>query len=339
MLRTTFKNLLAGLLYWSGLLSYLIRLRFRNRVVVLTYHRVLPRALLQKTFSHEAIIVSPQVFEHHVSALKRHFRILDLAEFDRHLQARVFPPEASCLITFDDAWSDNHTHAFPVLKDHDTPAVIFVPTAYIGTDTLFWQERLGHLVQAACQRQPDNAKDILKSYGWDYLTELPYTRRTDEIRSVIRAIKHKEYGEIGRMIDDLEGRLKDTSPDFGPDTYLSLAQMREMQHHGISFQSHGCTHRVLTRLSLQEVRQEMESSRQWLAEHLETDVIAHAYPNGDHDPAVAECCAQSGYRMAFTTVYGDVMPDSDPYTIRRINVNDNAAPNAARLLLNLYLSG
>lgn len=339
MSRTTLKNLLAGLLYWSGLLSLLLRLRFRGRVVVLTYHRVLPRSLLQTTFSHESIIVSPQVFEQHIVALKRHFRILDVTEFDERLRTRNFSRSASCLITFDDAWRDNHTHAFPILKRLGTPAVIFVPTDYIGTGRLFWQERLGHLVQTVCRRSTDTAEKILKPYGWEYLATLASAAQAREIRSVIRAIKHKDYPEIERMITDLEQALGDTQPDYGPDIYLAIDQMREMQPNGISFQSHGCTHRVLTRLSLQEVRQEMRDSRRWLTEHLGTEPVAHAYPNGDHDPTVAECCAQSGYRMAFTTVYGDVMPDSDPYTIRRINVNDNAAPNAARLLLNLYLSG
>lgn len=339
MLRSPIKNLLAGLLYGSGLLSLLIRWRFRNRAVVLTYHRVLPGESLRETFSHEAIIVSPQAFGRHLAALKRHFRILDPTEFVTRLRSHDFTRQPSCLITFDDAWSDNHTHAFPILRRHSAPAVIFVPTDYIGTGMLFWQERLGHLVKAVCRDLPERAGEILRPYGWDYLAELSSAEQIDEIKSIIRDIKNKAYPEIDALIADLEAVLGDARPDYGLDSYLSVAQMREMQQGGVSFQSHGCSHRILTRLSPQEVRHEMDASRRWLEEHLDTRPIAHAYPNGDHDTAVAECCTQTGYHAAFTTVYGDVMPDSDPYTIRRINVNENAAPNEARLLLNLYLSG
>lgn len=56
-----------------------------------------------------------------------------------------FPPR-SCLITFDDGWKDNYTYAYPVLKRHHIPALIFLTTDFIGTSRAFWHEQLGDLL-------------------------------------------------------------------------------------------------------------------------------------------------------------------------------------------------
>lgn len=339
MLRNLIKNMFAGLLYWSGLLSFLLRRRFRDRAVVLTYHRVLPKSLRKETFSHDAIIVAPEVFARHVAALNRHFSCLDVVEFSQRLLRHDFSGPARCLITFDDAWRDNHTYAFDILKRLNTPAVVFVPTDYIGSGKLFWQERLGHLMHNACLHNQVKATEALRKYGLEDIPMLRPEERTKAIKSSIRSIKDKDYQDIERLMAELEVSIGEARGDFGPDKYLTVEQMQEMQRSGIRFESHGCSHRVLTRLDRHEVQRELNDSRRWLAETIGGEPVAFAYPNGDHDTEVAESCARSGYQVAFTTVYGHVTPESDPFTIRRVNVNDNAAPNEARLLLNLLLSG
>lgn len=338
MLREALKNLVAGLLYRTGILTLLLRRRFANRAVVLTYHRVLPASALRATYSHPAIIVAPDLFARHIAVLNRHFTCLGLDEFRSRLERKDFSGSAYCLITFDDAWRDNHTYAFETLKQNRTPAVIFVPTDYVGTGRLFWQERLGHIIDRICERLPDRAAQILDYYGWNHLPALPRGERLEATRAVIRAIKHKDYAEIERIMTDLEAMLGEPVRDFGPDTYLTVEQMRDMHRHGIDFQSHACSHRILTRLPAGDVEAELATSRRWLREQLGIDATALAYPNGDHAADVQRLAAKAGYRLAFTTVSGCVDPHGDPYTVRRINLNDNAAGSEARLLLTLLMS-
>lgn len=338
MLRNALKNLLAALLYGSGLLSFLIRRRYRNRIIVLTYHRVLPNQLLQETFSHEAIIVSPQVLQRHISTLKRHFKCLSLGEFNNHVRMRDFPQQPACLITFDDAWQDNYTYALPILKQLATPAVIFVPTDYIGTGKLFWQERLGHLVHEVCRQDPDNASEILKEFGWEHIPLLPEELRINEIRAVIRSIKSRDYVYIMRITEVLVNASKQTNADYRQDRYLTLEQMAEMEREGVSFQSHACSHRILTRLEADELDDELRISRQWIRINHGKEPTAIAYPNGDHNEKVVESCARNGYSVGFTTLYGHVTVHSDPYTLRRVNISNATAPNEARLLLNIIMA-
>lgn len=339
MLRNHVKNLIAELLYRSGLSGLLIRGMFRNRAVVLTYHRVLPSVERASSFSHAAIMVEPAIFERHLVVLARYFDCLTLDELGARTLSGRRSAKPGCLITFDDAWQDNYVHAFGILKKWRVPAVVFVPTDYIGTERLFWQERLGHLVEQICSGKPAAAAHILRDYGWAHLAEIPLHQRRDTIKDSIRAIKHKTYDEIDRMIAKLTAVLDHVTPDHGPDRYLSVAQMREMMESGISFQSHGCSHRILPRLSAEELEQELRRSRHWLQEQLGSEPTALAYPNGDHDPAVLSGARRTGYSLAFTTVPGRVDGGSDPLALRRININDNAAGSEARLLMTLLLSG
>lgn len=339
MLRNTLKNLVAGALYRSGLLSLLLRRKFRDCAVVLTYHRVLPHAERGSTFSHDAIIVDPEVFERHIATLTRHFDCVDLAEFATRLESRGFSGRPCCLITFDDAWRDNHTHAFPVLRRWNAPAVIFVPVDYIGSGRLFWQERMGHLVSALCETDPGRAREVLARYDWEHLAGLLAQRRGDAVKTAVRAIKHKPYAEIDAMLSELQTALGGAEPDYGPDRYLEREQIGEMAQHRIAFQSHGCSHRIFTRLDADELVRELEDSSAWLESALGRKPIALAYPNGDHDARVIRQTARAGYRLAFTTVGGYVRSGDDALTIKRININDNAAGNEARLLLTVLMSG
>ena len=338
MLRDLFKNLVANLLYATGLVGFLLRRKLRHRAIVVTYHRVLPQSLRQQTFSHDAIIVAPDLFERHIATLQRHFFCLDLAEFSENLRSGGFPGRPQCLITFDDAWQDNYTFAFPVLKRHGASAVIFVPTDYIGSGALFWQERLGHILHRLCQESPDVAATLLRDYGWSHLPAMAEDQRIEEIKSAIRDIKTKSYADIDDIIARLEAALPSRRDDYGADTYLSARQMREMQQHRVSFQSHGRSHRVFTRLDQQELFEELEGSADWLEENLGRRPTALAYPNGDHDPRVQQHTAEAGYGLGFTTLSGDVGHGAEPFGLRRINLSDKVAGSKARLLMTLLLA-
>lgn len=339
MFRDRIKNLIADVLYHTGLSPWLVSRRFRGQMVVLMYHRILPACDRGGTFSHDSIIVEPVTFDRHMAVLSRFFACLSLDEFAAALQGGGRSDKPACLLTFDDAWRDNYMHAFDILKKWEMPAVIFVPTDYIGTGRLFWQERLGHIVDWICARFPDSAARLLEKYGWSHLATVPEQLRRGAIKTAIRAIKHKGYSEIDAIIDDLAGVLSGVEVDYGPDRYLSVDEMCEMMRHGITFQSHGCSHRVFPRLARDELGVELKMSRSWLREQLAVDPIALAYPNGDHTPEIQQKTEQAGYRLAFTTIPGCVEAGAEPFTLRRINISDHTAGTEARLLMTLLLAG
>ena len=134
-----------------GALHLLLWIRLRNRAVVLMYHRVIDREDRDKAYSHPGIIVETSTFERHLRFLRTHFHVASLREFrDRMISGRPFA-KRTCLITFDDGWQDNYTHAFPLLAKHELPATIFLTSGFVGTGRRFWQESLAHSLFVALE--------------------------------------------------------------------------------------------------------------------------------------------------------------------------------------------
>jgi peptidoglycan/xylan/chitin deacetylase (PgdA/CDA1 family) len=104
-------------------------------------------------------------------------------------------------------------------------------------------------------------------------------------------------------------------------------QVREMQNDGIEFGAHTMHHPILTRISLEQVREEVVGSKSKIEDELEEPVLGFAYPNGqasDLNEGIEKIVAEAGIRAAFTLLSG---PSSlgevkrNPYAIRRIFIS------------------
>jgi len=105
---------------------YFALLPARNGFRVLMYHHIKPN-------QNDGLCVSSQNFEKHLSYLTQsNYHIISGSDLYNHLKSKSKLPENSVLITFDDAYQNFAEHALPVLNTHKMPAMVFVPTAYIG---------------------------------------------------------------------------------------------------------------------------------------------------------------------------------------------------------------
>ena len=79
---------------------------------------------------------NPRRFGRQMSYLKqRGFKFFSASGIAAHyLEHQKFPDRGVC-VTFDDGWKDNYTHAFPILRDLDIPATIFLVPSCIGKTT------------------------------------------------------------------------------------------------------------------------------------------------------------------------------------------------------------
>jgi len=76
--------------------------------------------------------VAPRVFERQMALLARSGRaVISLAELVWRLDHHESLGD-TVVLTFDDGYADNYTHAFPVLQKYGFPATIFVTTNEIG---------------------------------------------------------------------------------------------------------------------------------------------------------------------------------------------------------------
>jgi peptidoglycan/xylan/chitin deacetylase (PgdA/CDA1 family) len=314
------RELVASILYRCGILGLLADRRLRGRAVVLTYHRVLPLASLAESPSHPGIIVSDDSFRKQMAWLSRKFRCLDLDAFIDGVTGRRPFERRSCLVTFDDGWRDNLTHAFPVLQTYAVPAVIFLAAGFIGSRRRFWQERLAELIREA--RRHGAASAELKE-------RLERCLRADdaqlqaEISLVTTALKQQKADDVEKLIARLSALVgQDESEGDGDRHFLTWQEVRSMADAGIEFGAHGLSHTILTRPDAQ-VSTELIESKRLVEQKVGKPVAAFCYPNGEYDDMIARDVREGGYRAAFSTEPGYVSSGDDAYAIKRINIHEN----------------
>jgi peptidoglycan/xylan/chitin deacetylase (PgdA/CDA1 family) len=78
--------------------------------------------------------VTPQQFSEHVNLLRElGYTTLTLSDAAGRLFSGGALPDRAVVLTFDDAFGDFAENAFPVLRDADFVASLFVPSAYVGS--------------------------------------------------------------------------------------------------------------------------------------------------------------------------------------------------------------
>jgi peptidoglycan/xylan/chitin deacetylase (PgdA/CDA1 family) len=321
---------LAYCLYFSGFLSLILRIRLRKKAVVLMYHRVLTDEEYSRNFFMGGIAVRTRTFEKQIEYLRRNFRILSPKEFISRLEREALFETKSCLVTFDDGWKDNFLNAYPILKENRTPALIFLPTDFIGSFRCFWQEELADLLVAARKRCREDKgfatrnKTLFNIEGLRDIMASDEKRLPQEIAAFLGVEKEKSVSEIEKLIYSLKQALPaETMQEKKEAVFLSWDEVKIMARDGIDFGSHGKSHVILPAVDTREAEREIRESKEILEKNLGQKVDAFSYPNGDCDASVAKAVQDQGYRVAFGTEQGFVCPGADPFRIRRVNIHQD----------------
>jgi glycosyltransferase involved in cell wall biosynthesis/peptidoglycan/xylan/chitin deacetylase (PgdA/CDA1 family) len=275
-------------------------------LAVLTYHRVGdpgdgPPGLMSATV---------RAFERQMAWLAGTRRAVSL---DNVLAARdggpPLPPHA-VLVTFDDAYADFATHAWPVLSRHGIPAVLFVPTAYPGDPgSAFWWDRLFAAVRSA--------RGVLDTPLGPLPLRTPGERRRG-YRVLRERVKSLPHDQAMSFVDELAG------PDGGAPPrarVLGWDELRRLARAGVALGAHSRTHPLLSRVGPEEAAAEIVGSVEDLAAETGQAPAAFAFPGGGVPSGAEEALRDAGIRIAFTTARGvNPLDRSDWLALGRINV-------------------
>jgi len=336
------KNAIAYFLYYTGILFIIKKYKLKNKSIVITYHRIMPEEISDTSFSTDGIIVRPDTFNKHMSFVKKHFNILTISNFCQHMHQDDFPNKPSCLVTFDDGWIDNYIYAFPLLKKHSIPAIIFLPINYIDHTKsdktefkVFWQEDLGRKLSHLINLNSVNSNSFLKKYNLNNLFTLDIKLRKQVILSFVNKIKQRPYTEINALLNQINEITGNIIDQDHIDKYFNWDNAKEMAQASISFGSHACSHRILTRMKKPEIETELLTSAHKIKEHISNIPLTIAYPNGNSNSTVQLISKDSGYSIGFGTNPGFTTSADNPYDIKRINIHEGKSSNIPLFMMAL----
>jgi peptidoglycan/xylan/chitin deacetylase (PgdA/CDA1 family) len=112
---------------------------------------------------------------------------------------------------------------------------------------------------------------------------------------------------------------------IGKPGYLTAEEIREMDRSGlVDIESHTKSHRWLTGLDDETLRDELTLSKKVLEKMLDRRVHFLCYPMGGYDERVKSAAAAAGYMAAFATKPRSFIPESDLYAIKRVKISPRA---------------
>jgi peptidoglycan/xylan/chitin deacetylase (PgdA/CDA1 family) len=293
------KGFLADVLHASGILSICRSVLTQHNGVlpILAYHRVKPLTA-DYAFDEELISATPEDFLWQMHHIKDHYTPIRLTDIGLYASSVLPWPKRPVIITFDDGFDDNYHYAYPILKQLNIPATIFLATDYIGSDKIFWFDWVVFMLKKL------NAGINLKidGGGKKFILSAPHLlRQQTELFGFLKSISDAERLKI---IIQLENAIKvnHSNVPLAASRAMNWDSVREMSASGcIDFGSHTQSHPALNQLNRDALIYELQGSKQIIEAEIGKPCNTFAYPFGGEDITTAEVVAQvtqAGYRYA-----------------------------------------
>jgi peptidoglycan/xylan/chitin deacetylase (PgdA/CDA1 family) len=312
----------AGLetLYYSGT-HHLARPFLSGMGTILTFHHVRPQRR-DSVQLNDLLEITPEFLDEAVGRFRDEgFEIISLDEVHRRL-TEGDPGRRFVALTFDDGYRDNLEYAYPVLKRHEAPFTLYVPSGFADGEGELWWVALERVVEATDRIElvmgderrvfecgTPLAKDEVSEtiYWW-----LRSFDDEDQLRGVVRDLA-KRYGvdmcgicrELCLNWDELEGLARDPLVTIG---------------------SHTHSHLILRKASARVAEAEMRLGAARIEQRLGRAPQHFSFPFGDQTAAGQRefALAESlGFKTAVTTRPGVIFPDHARHltALPRISVN------------------
>ncbi len=290
---------------------------------ILTYHRVTyPEN--QPVPVQPGMYVRPETFRLHLKYLTTSCRVVPLEDLIKSVLANETIPPKTVALTFDDGWLDNHKDAFPLLKEFDAPATIFLATAFIGTYDYFWTDRVSQTI-SALQEADSYREQVLTLIQErfpphasirDAVQRLVKARDSDEfpesLDNIVETLKSMSPRDRKQVVDELFKLAKEFTKMKSERLFMNWAEVAEMSKANVSFGSHSHHHHRLTELSEAQLKDELLDSYQCLkANNLEIS-SAFCYPGGYLSEQTQKALSARGIRCALSTRTSSDLTETPP---------------------------
>lgn len=300
VIRQTVKRALASPLGWR--FSAPVR---KSGCFVLTYHRL---GKAGDRFPH----IDADVFRRSMEWIRQN---CDPIAPDQIRQAalrssRTRPP---VLVTFDDAYSDFYTYAYPVLKRLEIPAVCFVPTDYIDRRLPFWWDVLHAAVMGS------DAPEVRMPWPPAVPVRMDARGRAAFLRACKDHIKQLPDDRKEPMLSQLLGELGVDAGALGlSETTMTWDQIRAAMD-VTTFGGHTHTHAIMPLLDGARMQWEVDTCCARLEQETGMRPRLFAYPSGAFSETAKAAVRHAGFDRGFSTLEGVNGRATDWLEIRRVH--------------------
>ena len=243
--------------------------------------------------------------------LRRHFRVVPLLHIAEQVASKRALDRYAVALTIDDGRRNCYEFLFPLLKEFDFPATLFVVSSFMRGEDWIWTDKvlwLGEQSRRPEELVPGKLEPVFKSLN----------RMRPEARNA--------------QIEAMAASAEISIPQRPPPKYVpcSWSELRVMADSGLmDIGSHTVTHPTLSSITDEESWWELTESRRQIEEGIGRTVRSFCFPNGmpgDYRPSQVRQLADAGYACSVVADFGLVSRGADPYLLPRIGMALKSRP-------------
>jgi peptidoglycan/xylan/chitin deacetylase (PgdA/CDA1 family)/GNAT superfamily N-acetyltransferase len=297
----------------------------RNQIAILMIHGVMDD-LDNPSWKPLRPQLSRDRLREYLSVLSKRYHFISLLDAVEMLSGRRPVRPYSMVLTFDDGYRNNLTHALPILRSFGAPATFFLSTDFIKNPRPFWFDRLDYALQ---QAQVDGRKVNVGSFAMHLEGGSRESLRKSYKRFRRSAKKqqmsdHDFLQEIEQLASQLEAEsgqaLADIQKDDDWSAVMSWEQINKSCDGNVTFGSHTVDHIRLDKVDIETARYQLVESKRDIETHTGKPCRILCYPNGGLNDEISALAKECGYHCAVTTREGLNKSGDDVMKLKRINV-------------------
>ena len=288
---------------------------------ILTLHHVRPPRPDQ--FQPNRLLeVSPSFLDDVVHYLRRaDLDIVSLDEVYRRLTEQDFRRRFVCF-TIDDGYRDTLQWAYPLLKKHEVPFCLYIPTSF--------PDRLGELWWLALEAVVARNERISlmidgREQGFECATVAEKKHVFEQLYGWVRSLKTED--ELRQVVRDLSARYRVDIAAFCDELCMNWDELARLAADPlVTIGAHTVNHVMLAKVPEEMARSEMQMSRAVIEAALGQRPDHLSYPVGDPTsagPREFRIAAELGFKTATTTRPGVLFPEHRDHLLAlpRISLN------------------
>lgn len=287
----------------------------RRRLLILAYHGI---SLSDEHLWNPSQYLSPEVFRARLSLIgKSGCTVLSLADGVRRLYAGELP-ERSVVLTFDDGTYDFYLQAYPLLKEFDYPATLYLTTFYSQYNRPVFDVACSYLLWKGRERTLDLKSVTGNDISFDLTREQARTAAFEEIKLFVTEKKFSA-AEKDELLAKIAQKLGVDFDNLLSRRILQLinpVEAKSLAADGIDVQLH--THRHRTPSDRELFLKEIEDNRKSIEAMTGKSPTHFCYPSGIWDPAFLPWLSEAGIESATTCEIGLATPASNPLLLPRL---------------------
>jgi peptidoglycan/xylan/chitin deacetylase (PgdA/CDA1 family) len=312
------KHAIYFLFFYSGLLHLFIilvkKIRKNHCAIILFYHRF---------GENEKKKILPYIeikeFEKQIAHVKHLYKIISMDDITSILKSGQYFIEPSVAITIDDGYRDNYALAFPAIRKHRIPVIIYLTSGFVGTNSGLWVDDIEYILLNTTVK----TLRFRALFGNDVLDISSLQDRKKTLKKLFGAMLQMSNSQREKYLNILAEILTIDIPSMNGRERIMLnwEEIREMSNNGVEFGAHTVTHPFLPVMPLEDGKNEIKRSKDIIGEKIGKSIKHFAVPNGtkkDFTPALKDYCAETGFDTIVMTESGVVSSDADRYALKRI---------------------